>query len=1255
MKSSGGSGTNLDINTKRVKRPCLHIPKVLNLLLLLTGLASGKETSTTTPPHVTSAPTLAFYILDIAVDVTGPVKNESEITSWLQEVFQNSLGSCVSSQTENTTALPAQLQTVSANTSVGTTTAATTNGTQSNVTATAMLQSNNTTAATTTLQNSTTTATTTLQNSTTTMLQNTTTTATTALQNNTAAAASTLQNNNTTTVTTTLQNNNTTMTTTTLPISNTATAVQTFGTTAAITLQISDTNAVITVKGTPNDAGSNRAKITTNNAAKTAEKNIASSNNARFIRQAILSSKSSDLFQGMEVSCAKKTEIRKTNCFVILALRQSVAPCCILQTLCHQNSSDIHTRGKRANRLNPLNNNCSSDHLEENICIYTQDSTNSKCKAFGAPPCGAGKNKNCSCGAYCNGTDAYYTFEISIQDPEMSHTYPLTLISRLNQSCSPSTNGSCALSSTASKYKNATADCAQAGAIAQICRVILQLAEEAPICNVSAAITTVFRLEQNVTFDGRITRAAICGHLNVSGNLLDSQFTWINTTLEHAEFCAAQEDSPPLLSTQTCQSGENVVVQLKEQCVPAISPTASPNVTTTQPNTASSNTTSSPANATSAYPDVTTASPNETEIRANALLELTANVSRLNSSQVNELVSRLEDLLSGPNISLALANTSIHIVSNLLDASAETLASSSNRIIRIVDTVSLKMILEEETETLLSPALALSVKAVDGSDFQQVLFSISDPSNAQVRGDPRFRRDVRNDDSIPQGSITLPASLTQNLTSEEQQMASRVHFNFYQKSTLFQDRSLGIRRLNSGIIGASLADLTATGLQDEVMIRLRNLEPVPANYVATCVFWDFTLNDRSGGWNKNGCYVQNSTDNMTVCGCNHLTSFSILLDLAREPLTSRVQATILTFITYIGCGISAIFLALTLLTYLAFGKLRKDSPSKILIQLCVALLLLNLIFLVDAWLALYPDAVGLCISTAWFLHYFLLAAFTWMGLEAVHMYLALIKVFNSYVPYYMLRFSLAGWGVPMIVVVIVIAVDKDNYGLVSYGRFSDDTTDDFCWLNNDIAFFVAVVAYFCVIFLFNFIMFVVVLVQLHMIKRQNPHNSQHRSTGQNVRSVVGITILLGLTWGFAFFAWGPLNLPFMYLFAICNAFQGFFIFVFHCAMKDVVRRQWQTYLCFGKIRLAENSDWSSTAIQKRATSLSSPPSSRSNKSSSSSSFLSHNLRLTHGIGNPLEDRTITADEEPSLDGVLNDLNREHRNHQPPSRTHPHYT
>lgn len=56
----------------------------------------------------------------------------------------------------------------------------------------------------------------------------------------------------------------------------------------------------------------------------------------------------------------------------------------------------------------------------------------------------------------------------------------------------------------------------------------------------------------------------------------------------------------------------------------------------------------------------------------------------------------------------------------------------------------------------------------------------------QVRGDPRRKRSTRADSTVPQGSIRLPTSLTQDLTSEEQQQVSRVQFNFYQKSTVFQ-------------------------------------------------------------------------------------------------------------------------------------------------------------------------------------------------------------------------------------------------------------------------------------------------------------------------------------------------------------------------------------------------------------------------------------------------------------------------------------
>lgn len=46
-----------------------------------------------------------------------------------------------------------------------------------------------------------------------------------------------------------------------------------------------------------------------------------------------------------------------------------------------------------------------------------------------------------------------------------------------------------------------------------------------------------------------------------------------------------------------------------------------------------------------------------------------------------------------------------------------------------------------------------------------------------------------------------------------------------------QDKSLGTHKLNSGILGASVANLSITGLKDNVVISLRNTEPIPVSRV----------------------------------------------------------------------------------------------------------------------------------------------------------------------------------------------------------------------------------------------------------------------------------------------------------------------------------------------------------------------------------------------------------------------------------------
>lgn len=64
---------------------------------------------------------------------------------------------------------------------------------------------------------------------------------------------------------------------------------------------------------------------------------------------------------------------------------------------------------------------------------------------------------------------------------------------------------------------------------------------------------------------------------------------------------------------------------------------------------------------------------------ADELLNLSANASSLDASQVDKLLSQLESLLSGPNVSLAVANTSVKIVNNLLDVPVAVITPFSKR------------------------------------------------------------------------------------------------------------------------------------------------------------------------------------------------------------------------------------------------------------------------------------------------------------------------------------------------------------------------------------------------------------------------------------------------------------------------------------------------------------------------------------------------------------------------------------------------
>ncbi|XP_043830581.1 adhesion G-protein coupled receptor G4 [Dromiciops gliroides] len=542
---------------------------------------------------------------------------------------------------------------------------------------------------------------------------------------------------------------------------------------------------------------------------------------------------------------------------------------------------------------------------------------------------------------------------------------------------------------------------------------------------------------------------------------------------------------------------------------------------------------------------------------AKHILSLIHGSPSLNQKEIKIIVSKVSDISKCDELSLNLAQVLFQILDVVLGiGSLPGQPSLSNEILRTIERVGYKMEFSGKTANVTVASLALAVLQVD-EEFEGISFSIhyyKEGVGPKVYLDNTPQR-------MTLASIYLPKSLKKRIPFDLQ----KILFSFFGQTSVFKRHISQNENLTTYVVSASAANTSIRNLADPIEFTLQHIKGNTKRARVQCVFWDFEKNDGLGGWNSSGCEVNKTDVNYTICQCNHLTHFGVLMDLSRSEV-DKINEQILTIITYSGCGISSLFLGIALVTYLAFQKLRQDYPAKILINLCISLLMLNLSFLANSWFAAFENS-SLCISMAVLLHYFLISSFTWMGLEAVHMYFALVRVFNIYVKNYLLKFCVVGWGLPAVIIGIILIMKRDFYGILK-------ESTSFCWIQDDLAFYISIVAYFCLIFLINVSMFILVLFQINSLQCQK-QRVWKKLILHDLKSTASLTFLLGLTWGLAFFAWGPMRIPFLYLFALLNTTQGFFIFVFHCLLKENVRKQWQEHLCCGRFRLNNYSDGNS--------------------------------------------------------------------------------
>uniref|UniRef100_UPI00398F6B12 adhesion G protein-coupled receptor L4 n=1 Tax=Pristiophorus japonicus TaxID=55135 RepID=UPI00398F6B12 len=360
--------------------------------------------------------------------------------------------------------------------------------------------------------------------------------------------------------------------------------------------------------------------------------------------------------------------------------------------------------------------------------------------------------------------------------------------------------------------------------------------------------------------------------------------------------------------------------------------------------------------------------------------------------------------------------------------------------------------------------------------------------------------------------------------------------------------------VNSPIIAAAIkANPPTLYLMDHVTFTLKHLEPL-VKEKAVCVFWNYSTVSMEGEWATEGCETLHFNATHTTCRCNHLTNFAVLM--SSSPIRDVLHNNILTRITQLGIIVSLICLSMCIFTFCFFSEIQ-STRTTIHKNLCFSLFIAELLFLTG--INMNSNKL-VCSIVAGLLHYFFLAAFAWMCIEGIHLYLIVVGVIYNK-GFLHRNFYIFGYGSPSVVVGISAILGYKYYG-----------TDKICWLSTENNFIWSFIGPACLIILVNLLAFGVIIYKVFrhtsMLK---PEVSCYENIRSCARGAMALLFLLGATWTLGVLHIIKGSMVTAYLFTISNTFQGMFIFIFLCVLSKKIQKEYYRLFknvpcCFGCLR-----------------------------------------------------------------------------------------
>ncbi|XP_039627981.1 adhesion G-protein coupled receptor D1 isoform X1 [Polypterus senegalus] len=296
----------------------------------------------------------------------------------------------------------------------------------------------------------------------------------------------------------------------------------------------------------------------------------------------------------------------------------------------------------------------------------------------------------------------------------------------------------------------------------------------------------------------------------------------------------------------------------------------------------------------------------------------------------------------------------------------------------------------------------------------------------------------------------------------------------------------------------------------------------------------------SGVWSNEGCVRTGGNLSFSICLCNHLTNFAILMQVVPLEL-AQVHQEALSLISYVGCSISIFCLGITLVTFAILSSVStiRNQRYHIHANLAFAILVAQILLLIS--FQFFPRTLP-CKIMAVLLHFFFLSAFAWMLVEGLHLYSMVIKVFGSEESKHIYYYGV-GWGAPLVICIVSITSSLHSYGDVGN-----------CWLSLKTGAIWAFVAPALFVIVVNIGILIAVTRIISRISADNYKvHGDANAVKLTTKAVAVLLPILGISWIFGVLAVNEQVLAFQYMFAVFNSLQGFFIFLFHCLLNSEVR------------------------------------------------------------------------------------------------------